>query len=41
MDTKEVITEYFEAVNAGDWERWLKLFHDDVVMDEQLAGRAN
>lgn len=39
MNTREIVTEYFNAVNAGDWERWLKLFHENIIMDEQLAGR--
>jgi ketosteroid isomerase-like protein len=38
MDTREVVTKYFASVNAGDWDAWLSLFADDVVMDEQLAG---
>jgi ketosteroid isomerase-like protein len=40
MNTKEVIDRYYETVNAGDWPSWLMLFHDDVVVDEQLAGHA-
>ncbi len=38
MDTREVIDRYYETVNAGDWDTWLTLFADDVVVDEQLAG---
>ena len=38
MDTREVIDRYYETVNAGDWDTWLTLFADDVVIDEQLAG---
>jgi ketosteroid isomerase-like protein len=38
MDTREVIERYYETVNAGDWEQWLTLFADDVVVDEQIAG---
>lgn len=38
MDTRAVIDRYYETVNAGDWEGWLTLFADDVVVDEQLAG---
>jgi ketosteroid isomerase-like protein len=33
-----VIDRYYETVNAGDWDSWLTLFADDVVVDEQLAG---
>lgn len=39
MNTKEVVDKYFETVNAGDWEAWLTLFDQDIIMDEQLAGR--
>lgn len=38
MDTREVVTRYFDTVNRGDWDAWLALFDDKVVMDEQLAG---
>ena len=37
-DTKTVINKYYEAVNAGDWDTWLTLFDQNVVVDEQLAG---
>lgn len=40
METKEVIDRYYETVNAGDWDAWLELFQDDLVIDEQLAGHA-
>jgi ketosteroid isomerase-like protein len=39
IETREVINEYYESVNNGDWDTWLTLFHNDVVIDEQLAGR--
>ena len=38
MDTREVVEKYFESVNAGDWDTWLTLFDENIVMDEQLAG---
>jgi ketosteroid isomerase-like protein len=38
MDTKDVVNKYYETVNAGDWDAWLLLFDDKIVMDEQLAG---
>jgi ketosteroid isomerase-like protein len=37
-NTGEVINKYYEAVNKGDWDTWLTLFDQDVVVDEQLAG---
>ena len=38
MDTREIVTKYFEYVNAGRWDDYLSLFDDNVVMDEQLMG---
>jgi ketosteroid isomerase-like protein len=38
VKTREVIDKYYESANAGDWDTWLTLFKDDVVIDEQLAG---
>ncbi len=40
MNTREVIYKYYEAVNAGDWDSWLTLFDENVVIDEQIAGHA-
>ena len=39
MTTKEIIEKYFECINSGDWETWMTLFNDHVVMDEALSGR--
>ncbi|HEU5375644.1 MAG TPA: nuclear transport factor 2 family protein [Ktedonobacteraceae bacterium] len=36
--TSDVINRYYETANRGDWNAWLALFADDIVMDEQLAG---
>ena len=38
MNTREVIDIYYKSVNAGDWNTWLTLFADNVVVDEQLGG---
>jgi len=38
MATREVIDRYYELANAGDWQTWLTLFDEAVVIDEQLAG---
>jgi ketosteroid isomerase-like protein len=38
MNTRDVVTRYFELANQGDWDGWTDLFADDQVMDEQLAG---
>jgi ketosteroid isomerase-like protein len=35
---KQVIDAYYQSANAGDWDKWLTLFADDIKMDEQLAG---
>lgn len=39
MDLHDTINRYYDAVNAGDWEGWLALFDENILMDEQLAGR--
>ncbi len=38
MSTRDVVNKYYETVNTGDWESWLTLFADTIVIDEQLAG---
>lgn len=38
MKTRDVIDQYYTAVNGGDWQAWLALFDQHIVMDEQLAG---
>lgn len=38
MNTREIIDKYYSSVNAGDWDTWLTLFDDNVIIDEQLAG---
>lgn len=38
MSILEVIEKYYDSVNKGDWDTWLTLFTEDVVVDEQLAG---
>jgi ketosteroid isomerase-like protein len=38
VDTKAVVTRYYELANAGSWDAWCDLFAVDQVMDEQLAG---
>jgi ketosteroid isomerase-like protein len=37
-NTRDVVIAYYESVNKGDWDSWLTLFDDNVVIDEQLAG---
>jgi ketosteroid isomerase-like protein len=36
--TRDVIETYYRSANAGDWQTWLTLFTENVVIDEQLAG---
>ena len=38
MDTRQIIDSYYDSVNKGDWNTWLGLFQENVVIDEQLAG---
>jgi ketosteroid isomerase-like protein len=38
MNTQDIINKYYESANAGDWNTWVSLFADNMVMDEQLAG---
>ena len=40
VDPRDVINAYYKSVNAGDWQTWLSLFRENVVIDEQLAGHA-
>lgn len=37
-ETRAVIDTYYALVNRGDWDTWLTLFDDKLVVDEQLAG---
>jgi ketosteroid isomerase-like protein len=39
MNARDVLAAYYVYANEGDWDRWCDLFTDDMVMDEQLAGR--
>lgn len=38
MNTRDIVTRYYQLVNQGDWDGWLDLFAENQVMDEQLAG---
>jgi ketosteroid isomerase-like protein len=35
---QELLDRYYTSVNSGDWDTWLTLFDDNLVMDEQLMG---
>jgi ketosteroid isomerase-like protein len=39
MSNRRILEQYYEYANAGRWSDWCDLFTDDMVMDEQLAGR--
>ena len=39
MTVRDVIERYYEYANAGAWDRWCDLFAEDMVMEEQRAGR--
>ena len=38
VDPRDILLAYYRSANAGDWQTWLTLFEEDVVIDEQLAG---
>lgn len=38
MTIKEIVTKYFEYVNSAQWDNYISLFDDNVIMDEQLGG---
>ncbi|NCR74321.1 MAG: hypothetical protein GPI92_01445 [Microcystis aeruginosa K13-06] len=38
IKTRELIKQYFECINTQDWDTWVSLFDDNVVMDEALSG---
>ncbi len=35
---REIIGQYYQYVNSGDWDGWLTLMSDDLVVDEQIDG---
>ena len=37
MSAHEVIERYYLSVNAADWDTWLTLFHEEVVVDEPIG----
>jgi ketosteroid isomerase-like protein len=39
MTVRQLIERYYQLANDGAWDAWCDLFTDDVVLDEQLAGR--
>ncbi len=36
--TREIIGQYYGFVNSGDWDGWLTIMDDDLVVDEQIDG---
>lgn len=36
----EVVGLYYRYANAGDWDRWLTIMADDIVVDNQMAGHS-
>lgn len=38
MSNLDIIKQYYEHANAGNWDAWCDLFAEDQEMDEQLAG---
>lgn len=39
MGNRESVERYFEFANSGQWDAWCDLFSEDMVYQEQLAGR--
>lgn len=37
---REIVGNYYQRANAGDWNGYLELLDDNIVCDEQLAGHA-
>ncbi len=38
MSNLDILKQYYEHANAGNWDAWCDLFSEDQEMDEQLAG---
>lgn len=38
MSPVEIIENYFQYINNQDWEKWLTLFDENIVVDEALTG---
>jgi ketosteroid isomerase-like protein len=38
MNTRELVQAYFDMINSGDWDNWVALFADNIVIDEALSG---
>lgn len=38
MNTRELVQTYFDAINNQDWETWIALFAESIVIDEALSG---
>lgn len=36
---RDLMTAYYKAGSSGDWSTWLSLLDDNIIVDEQLAGR--
>ncbi len=39
MTNQQIIEKYFELASAGKWDDWCDLFSEDMVYQEQLAGK--
>ncbi len=38
MNAKDIVIKYFEGINNHDWDIWLSLFDDNVIIDEAVSG---
>ena len=39
MDTRQIVLQYFDFVNRGDWDSWSTLFAPHAVVDDALSPR--
>lgn len=38
MNTRELVHAYFDLINSQDWDAWIALFAENIVIDEALSG---
>ncbi|MEW6755143.1 MAG: nuclear transport factor 2 family protein [Candidatus Latescibacterota bacterium] len=38
MTTRDVVERYFEYINSGNWDAWVALFSEKIVIDEAISG---
>jgi ketosteroid isomerase-like protein len=38
MNTRELVHAYFDLINGQNWDAWIALFAENIVIDEALSG---